>query len=85
MLMGSKYGNTRQDDLWSSLSDAAHVNRVLPSPVDIKVIMNTWTLQVGYPIITITRVYDQRTAFIKQVCLHSLRLKKRKKNNLMFI
>ncbi|XP_071098659.1 endoplasmic reticulum aminopeptidase 1-like isoform X1 [Haliotis cracherodii] len=43
-----KYSNARTDDLWMALQDAnpkLHVN--------IKAVMDTWTKQMGYPVVTV--------------------------------
>lgn len=42
------YKNADQDDLWRELSAA--------SGKDVKSVMDTWTLQLGYPVITVTLV-----------------------------
>ena len=39
----------------------------LPSEVTIKEIMDTWTLQTGFPVLTVHRDYTDSTAIIKQV------------------
>ncbi|KAH8382721.1 hypothetical protein KR009_004925 [Drosophila setifemur] len=49
------YKNADQDNLWESLTQAAHKFGVLPSNYDIKTIMDSWTLQAGYPVINVTR------------------------------
>lgn len=41
------YKNAEQDNLWESLTQAAHKYRVLPKNFDIKSIMDSWTLQTG--------------------------------------
>lgn len=61
------YSNAEQDDLWYALTEAAHKFRTLPKAFDIKTIMDSWTLQTGYPIITITRDYDRKLAKVTQI------------------
>lgn len=41
------YKNAEQDDLWQSLSKAAHQFGSLPQKYDIKTIMDSWTWQTG--------------------------------------
>jgi aminopeptidase N len=55
------------DDLWASLS--AHVQTgVLPVDVSFKTVMDTWLTMAGYPVVTLTRNYDeQKTATFSQV------------------
>ncbi|TDG52379.1 hypothetical protein AWZ03_001209 [Drosophila navojoa] len=60
------YGNAEQDNLWESLTEAAHKFKALPKSYDIKRIMDSWTLQTGYPIINITRDYSAGTAKLNQ-------------------
>ncbi|KAM7057386.1 thyrotropin-releasing hormone-degrading ectoenzyme [Acridotheres tristis] len=45
-----KYGNAARNDLWNTLSKA--LKRV-GKPVNIQEVMDQWTLQMGYPVITI--------------------------------
>ena len=56
-----------QDDLWFYLTSQAHIDGTLPEDVTVKQIMDTWTLQMGYPVVTVTRNYDDNTALISQV------------------
>ncbi|KAJ9582424.1 hypothetical protein L9F63_003222, partial [Diploptera punctata] len=44
-----KYGNAETKDLWNVLSK--HANQSL----DVKAVMDTWTRQMGFPLITISR------------------------------
>ncbi|XP_063952709.1 aminopeptidase N-like [Lytechinus pictus] len=55
------YGNADSDDLWRALTkaDEGHGHR------DVKAIMDTWTLQMGYPLITLERT-DETTVTAHQ-------------------
>merc|ERR1719479_513306 len=46
-LTDHQFGNAVTADLWRALSKASR------SGVDVEQMMNTWTLQMGYPLITI--------------------------------
>ena len=63
----SAFGNTVQEDLWKALQEQADEESIiLPAP--IKTIMNTWTKQMGYPVVSVTRSYDwTKSAYVKQV------------------
>ena len=50
-----KYNNAEQDDLWQSLTEQGHKDKSLPQNLTVKMIMDTWTLQTGYPVININR------------------------------
>lgn len=50
-----KYANAVQDDLWEVLTQHGHKEGTLPKEQDIKKIMDSWTLQPGYPIVTVQR------------------------------
>ncbi|XP_022215178.2 aminopeptidase N [Drosophila obscura] len=60
------YKNAEQDNLWESLTQAAHKYRALPKSYDIKSIMDSWTLQTGYPVINVTRDYTAKSAKLTQ-------------------
>uniref|UniRef100_A0A182QC88 Aminopeptidase n=1 Tax=Anopheles farauti TaxID=69004 RepID=A0A182QC88_9DIPT len=60
------YGNAEQDNLWEALTEEAHANGVLPDTISVKKVMDSWTLQTGYPIVTVTRNYDANTAEVTQ-------------------
>ena len=55
-----------QDDLWDALQEQARVDGVT-LPATMKEIMDTWTLRMGYPVITVTRSYSENTAVVTQV------------------
>ncbi|KAK9511955.1 hypothetical protein O3M35_000511 [Rhynocoris fuscipes] len=60
------YQSATQNDLWQALTEQAHLDNVLPSEFSVKEIMDTWTLKTGFPVITVTRNYDDGSAFITQ-------------------
>lgn len=62
-----KYNNAEQDDLWQSLTEQAHSDGVLGKELTVKTIMDTWTLQTGYPLVTVKRNYDDHSVEISQV------------------
>ncbi|CAH0554039.1 unnamed protein product [Brassicogethes aeneus] len=61
-----EYGNAQQDDLWQSLTDEAHKQGALAKNLTVKEIMDTWTLQTGYPVINVARDYPTKSARITQ-------------------
>ncbi|CAL4068724.1 unnamed protein product, partial [Meganyctiphanes norvegica] len=46
-----RYNNAETNDLWGSLTKITASN---DNPLDIKVIMDTWTLQAGFPLVFVT-------------------------------
>lgn len=63
------YNNAEQDDLWEALTKQAHHDQTLPNNLTVKEIMDTWTLQTGFPILNIQRNYEDKTVTISQVGL----------------
>ncbi|KAK7027940.1 hypothetical protein SK128_026275 [Halocaridina rubra] len=61
-----KYDNAEQDDLWHYLTLAAHADGTLPRDMTVKAVMDTWTLQMGYPVINIIRSEDGTSASVSQ-------------------
>ena len=62
-----KYEAATQDDLWRFLTTQAHQDGTLASDITVKQIMDTWTLQMGYPVVKVERNYQDGTAQISQV------------------
>ncbi|XP_046393612.1 aminopeptidase N-like [Ischnura elegans] len=63
------YSNAEQDDLWESLTEAAQSNgkdNPLPDGLTVKDVMDTWTLQEGYPVVTVIRNYTDGSARVSQ-------------------
>ncbi len=52
------YGNTQTGDLWAALSDA--------SGEDVEKIMDIWTKNVGYPVVSVTENEDTSSIHVKQ-------------------
>ncbi|XP_039490659.1 aminopeptidase Ey-like [Drosophila santomea] len=65
-LQMNAYKNAEQDNLWVSLTQAAHKTGSLPKDYDIKTIMDSWTLQAGYPVVNVTRDYEGGSATLSQ-------------------
>ncbi|XKL66949.1 hypothetical protein PGB90_010369 [Kerria lacca] len=60
------YQSATQDDLWNALTEEAHRTGVLEQNTTVKQIMDTWTLQTGFPLITVTRNYDTNYVTVSQ-------------------
>uniref|UniRef100_A0AAG5DQM7 Aminopeptidase n=1 Tax=Anopheles atroparvus TaxID=41427 RepID=A0AAG5DQM7_ANOAO len=50
-----QFTNAEQDDLWDLLTVHGHRAGTLPAELDVKRIMETWTLQPGFPVLTVER------------------------------
>ena len=57
------YSNAKQDDLWEELSTASHDDNTLPTDLTVKEIMDTWTLQMGLPVINVD--WDNNTGRVE--------------------
>lgn len=55
-----------KDDLWNHLDAQAKKDGTLDHGLDVKTIMDSWTVQPGYPVITVERDYKGRTATVTQ-------------------
>ncbi|MGH0156959.1 UNVERIFIED_CONTAM: hypothetical protein FKN15_033779 [Acipenser sinensis] len=51
-LITHMYGNAGRDDLWNKFSEAMQKEG---RDINIKEVMDLWTLQMGYPVVTITK------------------------------
>ncbi|KAH8252488.1 hypothetical protein KR032_000213 [Drosophila birchii] len=50
-------GNVMQADLWKSMQEAAQQGNVISPDLNLSRAMDTWTLQGGYPLVTLVRDY----------------------------
>ncbi|CAG2115119.1 unnamed protein product [Medioppia subpectinata] len=55
-----RYDNAVQNDLWDYLTVAVN------NSLNVKRVMDSWTLQDGYPVVTLTRDYARRKAWLTQ-------------------
>lgn len=60
------YQNADQDDLWRFLTDAARSAHIFDSSLTVKEIMDTWTLQTGFPVVHVQRDYEGKSFKLKQ-------------------
>ena len=60
------YSNAVQDDLWNVLGEAGHDAGTLSPEISLAAVMDTWTLQMGYPVVTVERDYETGGARLRQ-------------------
>ncbi|CAB3360791.1 Hypothetical predicted protein [Cloeon dipterum] len=65
-LQNKAYGSATQNDLWDALTEQAHNDQVLDASTTVAEIMNTWTLQTGFPVLSVKRNYSNGSALINQ-------------------
>ncbi|XP_013114368.2 aminopeptidase N [Stomoxys calcitrans] len=58
-----KYSNANQDDLWYAFSKTANKCN---NPLDMKTVMDSWSLQSGFPLVKVNRNYQTGTIEITQ-------------------
>eukprot|EP00092_Neocalanus_flemingeri_P064412 GFUD01078167.1.p1 GENE.GFUD01078167.1~~GFUD01078167.1.p1 ORF type:complete len:930 (-),score=265.24 GFUD01078167.1:347-3136(-) len=61
-----QFDAAEQDDLWQHLTSQGHKDGRLALDMEVKTIMDTWTLQMGFPVVTVRRNYQRNTATITQ-------------------
>ena len=61
-----QFDAAEQDDLWQHLTVQGHKDNTLPLEMDVKTIMDTWTLQMGFPVVTVSRNYTHNSATVTQ-------------------
>lgn len=66
-ISSSKYKTATSDDLWHHLTRVAHMDGTLSRNMSVKTLMNTWTLQIGYPVVKVVRSPDGTSANVTQV------------------
>lgn len=61
-----KFSNAEQNDLWAALTSQAHKDNIFDKSMSVKEIMDTWTLQTGFPVVTVNRNYPEKSATLTQ-------------------
>lgn len=61
-----EYKNAKQDDLWEYLTNQSYIDGTLNKTLNVKDIMDTWTLKKGYPYVTVKRNYGQQEMVLTQ-------------------
>ncbi|KAG8193545.1 hypothetical protein JTE90_003754, partial [Oedothorax gibbosus] len=65
-LNARKYNSSVQDDLWEHLTKVQQRGRSGGEVIDVKLVMDSWTLQTGYPVVSVIRNYSAGTATVTQ-------------------
>ncbi|OWR51448.1 aminopeptidase N protein, partial [Danaus plexippus plexippus] len=65
-LIKYSYSNAAQDDLWSELNAVVMNKGVLNRNMTVKRVMDTWTKQTGFPLLTVNRNYSDKSVNISQ-------------------
>ncbi|CAG0916776.1 unnamed protein product [Notodromas monacha] len=52
------YRNAESDDLWLHIEYQARQDAAIPHDMNVKGVMDTWTLKQGYPVVTLVRNYS---------------------------
>lgn len=65
-LVKHSYANAEQDDLWHELTQVSLLYGGLTRNVTVKEVMDTWTTQTGYPLLTVTRDYTDTSVTVSQ-------------------
>jgi len=61
-----QFDAAEQDDLWQHLTVQGHKDNTLARDMDVKTVMDTWTLQKGFPVVTVRRNYEDKSATVTQ-------------------
>ena len=73
------FSNAAQDDLWHEFTQQGHKDKTLDASLDVKTIMDTWTLKKGYPLVTVTTRRQDNSLRVKQEWFLLNRLSRNKK------
>lgn len=60
------YQAADQDDLWFFFTEEARYTHVFDNTMSVKEVMDTWTLQTGFPVVTVTRDYNSSSIHFHQ-------------------
>lgn len=60
------YQSAEQDDLWQALTEEARRTKIFDDTCSVKEIMDTWTLQTGFPVLKVIRDYGRHQIRFEQ-------------------
>ncbi|KAK7584256.1 hypothetical protein V9T40_005219 [Parthenolecanium corni] len=61
-----QFGSATSDDLYAALNEVASTRKVLPENLTLKQIMDSWTVQPGYPYVDVKIDYAKKSATLSQ-------------------
>ena len=64
--------------MWHEFTQQGHIDKTLDASLDVKTIMDTWTLKKGYPLVMVTKRQDDSLS-VKQEWFLLNRLSRNKK------
>lgn len=59
-----QYKNAERGDLWKIMTEFGHRDKTLPEDLTVETVMDNWTKQAGYPVLSVTR--ENTTIHISQ-------------------
>lgn len=62
-----QFKNSSLDQMWKIFDEVRYKKVVWRENVTLETVMESWTKKNGYPIITVTRNYESRSAKLTQV------------------
>ena len=62
-----------QDQLFEALNEEAVAAKILPPNVTVKDILDTWTLQPGFPLVVVKKMNATGEISIRQVIIHLIK------------
>ncbi|XP_055638577.1 aminopeptidase N-like isoform X2 [Toxorhynchites rutilus septentrionalis] len=62
-----QFGNAEQDDLWETLTEKALESKMFAGDFNVKKVMDSWTLQIGYPVVYVKRDYEGGKVTLRQM------------------
>lgn len=65
-LKDRSYQSSEQDDLWQALTEEARRTKIFDDTCSVKEIMDTWTLQTGFPVLKVNRDYGRHQIKFEQ-------------------
>lgn len=66
-LKQKQFQSAEQNDLWAALTEQARLDKVFDKSMSVKTIMDKWTLQTGFPVVTVKRNYSDDSMILTQV------------------